>query len=402
MPPLQNKELVGRILRSTIGVISRRTSEAYANIVVANTIKDIEEKYNFLQYIRINENRFDEIFDIIEIDDEINDFDIKEVGKAVLEFMKKITDTMGKSAGYYFLREIKEDLTYNYELTLKEIGLDLDYLQLNFITKMKQSSKFDIKNSEILKHIITIIFEVLDKDNGRIYAYKTLNDIIRRVSIEHNVLNYVKINDISTIQQIDIVTIDKKVDDVESSKLGAGIQKIIQEINNNLGDKDGILFIEKIKDTINPDFNYKIREIGIDLSVIKLNQMLVVKHVLKSLVEVLSESSTESYAVLMVNNLVKKFQEKYTFFNGIKINSIMFTQGEDGIDVPITINDVRASELGRSIQRFIENLTSSLGEEAGRFFIEKFRKCLGKAYIIRIEEIGVNLHMIELKQNFIW
>jgi len=50
----------------------------------------------------------------------------------------------------------------------------------------------------------------------------------------------------------------------------------------------------------------------------------------------------------------------------------------------------------------VEDLTISLGEEAGENFIEIFKKRLGKAYVLRIEEMGVNLHMIELKRNLTW
>ena len=45
MPQLENKDILGIILRSTIGVIGRRTSEAYANIIISNALKELEEKY---------------------------------------------------------------------------------------------------------------------------------------------------------------------------------------------------------------------------------------------------------------------------------------------------------------------------------------------------------------------
>jgi hypothetical protein len=63
---------------------------------------------------------------------------------------------------------------------------------------------------------------------------------------------------------------------------------------------------------------------------------------------------------------------------------------------------VRESELGRGLQKIMESLIKSLGDEAGHNFVEKFKKRLGKAYILRIEEIGVNLHMMELRQNLFW
>ena len=79
-------------------------------------------------------------------------------------------------------------------------------------------------------------------------------------------------------------------------------------------------FIEKIKDFLNADYNYKLREMGVNLDVIKLSQGLVVKHVLKALVDVLSDSSTQSYAVLMVNNALRGYDFKFTFLNNLLYN----------------------------------------------------------------------------------
>ena len=104
MPQFKNIAILGRILRTTISVISRRTSDTYANVIIGNAIKDLAKKYNFLDYVKIQGTQYTEVFDIIDIDKEINNVDLKEIGKAANEFLEKITESMGKNAGYYFLR----------------------------------------------------------------------------------------------------------------------------------------------------------------------------------------------------------------------------------------------------------------------------------------------------------
>ncbi|RLF33387.1 MAG: hypothetical protein DRM98_02380, partial [Thermoplasmata archaeon] len=146
----------------------------------------------------------------------------------------------------------------------------------------------------------------------------------------------------------------------------------------------------------------KLRDVGVNLDVIKVSQSLIVKHVIKALVEILSESSSKNYAVVLVNNVLRKYDKKFEFLKEIKLESTSFSQNDNGIDIPSVIDSVRASELGRSIQRIIEDISISLGEDAGRYFIDKLKKRLGKAYLLRIEELGVNLHMIELKRNLMW
>lgn len=396
---IQNKELFGRLLRSTIGVIGRRTSDAYANVVIGNVIRNLSNKYVFLNYVKIVGVSSKEVFDIVEINDEINNVDIREIGRASKEFIQTIIKSMGKNAGYYFIREIKEDLPYDYENTIKNVGLDFDYLQLEFITDVKRNYNYQVENSEVVKHIFTILFEILDRDFGRDFAFKNLHDVVLRLSTSHDSLKYVKINDTRAIQNVDIATVGKDVDSQTSSDVGSDIQKVIQEINNILEGKGGFNFIEKLKNKINPDHSLKLREMDVDLSVIKLRQELLVKQVLKSLIDILSDSSTPSYAVMLVNNTLKNFQVKFDFFKNIQIDSLRFSQGVDGIDISANIDSVRPSELGRGLQRVIEQISMALGEDAGKYFVDKFKRRMGRAYLLRMEEIGVNLHMIELRRN---
>jgi len=399
MPQIENKALVGQLIKSTIGVISRRTSEAYANLVIGNAIQELSEKYPILKYIEIIGSQFNELNDVVEINDKINEIKIGEIGIVLKKFIKKITRAIGKNEGFYFIKEIKEDLPYDYEISFKEIGLDLDFLQLDFLIKVKQNLQYKIKYSEILKYIITIVYEVLERDQGRNYAFSLLNDLIKRLSLEHQVLKNIKINDIRSMQGIDIVTINTHVDNDESSTVGAGIQKIIQEINNQLNEKGGFDFLEKLKEKISTDYNYKLRELGVDLSVIKLCKDEILKHVLKSLIDSMSDSSTKGYAILMVNNVLKKYIPKFNFLKTVKIDGIKYSNEGNGIYVSPELNLIRESKLGRSIQKIIEDISVAMGEEPGMNFIDRFKKHLGKAYVIRIEELGVNLHMIELRQN---
>ena len=90
MPQIDNDKILGRILRSTIGVVSRRTSEAYANIMIGNTVKELTEKYSFLRHVAIQEKKYNDIFDVVNINTEINDVDLKEIGKATKEFISCI------------------------------------------------------------------------------------------------------------------------------------------------------------------------------------------------------------------------------------------------------------------------------------------------------------------------
>ncbi|MCK4995249.1 MAG: hypothetical protein KAR55_00030 [Thermoplasmatales archaeon] len=402
MPQFENIAILGRILRTTIDVISRRTSDAYANVIIGNAIKDLAKKYNFLDYVKIQGIQYTEVFDVIDIGTEINNVDLKEIGKAANEFLENIIGSMGKNAGYYFLKEIKEDMSSEYGAIIKEIGVDLDFLQLKFHAELKQFSRLQTKNSEMLRNFTNILFDILDKDYGRTAAFITLNELVGRLGTEYETLRYVQINDIRSVQGVDIVTINSDVDKADSSEVGAAIQRIVQELNNYYADKGGFNLIEKLKNQLSSDYIFQLEMIGINLEVIQLKKELVIKHIIIALIDVLSRSSNPSSSIMVVNDVIKKFQERFEFLNKIKIDSEQFSKGNDGVVVSPEIEDVNSSELGRGIQKVVEDLTISLGEEAGENFIEIFKKRLGKAYVLRIEEMGVNLHLMELKRNLTW
>ncbi len=400
MPQYDNKELIGLILKTSIGIIGRRTSEAFANVIVSNAIKSLKNQYSFLKYIHIKGTKYSEIFEIISIDQEIEEIDKEIIGITTRKYIENIILSMGKNAGYYFIKEIKEDLPFSFIESIKEIGVDLDYLQLKFITEIKEFSKYKIENHDIFKNVFKKIFEILDRNIGRNSAYLLLNEFITRLQMEYPILRYVKINDLRSIQNVDIVTIDNAVDQSSSTEVGGAIQKVVQELNSHVIEKYNLFFIDTLKNSLYDIIIFKLEEIGVNFDIIQLKKISVFKHVLKALVEVLSNSSTENYAIVMVNNIIRKFEDKFEFLKIIKIDSLQYSENLDGIIVPSEIETVRQSDIGRSIQKIIEGIVKLLGEDAGRYFIDKLKDQLGKAYLLRIEEMGVNLHLIELRRNF--
>jgi len=399
---MDNIEILGRIIRSTIGVIGRRTSESYATLIVRTLLKNLETKYSFLEHIDIKNEKFKETVDVVNIKIDINDADPKKMGQMINEFIRKITISMGKSAGYFFIKEIKEDLPPNYEYILREIDVDFDFLQMEYITERKSSFKFGIQNTDILKNVFKALYNIMDYEYGRRNSISKLREIIKQYSTEYNVLNHVRINDTSAIQGVDPVSVDVMVNETDEEEIGKAIQKIFQEINKMFGERGGIRFIEKIKNNLNFDYMFKLEEIGVNLNVLQLGYERVVKMVIKALIDVLSEASSQSYAILCVENVIEKTKENYPFLSNIKIDKIRYNESENAISITENIDNIRPTEMGRSIQSLIDKLIKSLGDAAGADFVNRFRERLGNAYLIRIEEMGVNLHMIELKQNLIF
>ena len=401
MPQIENKELIGRIIRATTFVIGRRTSETYANVMIGNAIRELSKKYNFLDKVKIKGKKYTEASENLVIESDIENIETIEVGKATKEFIEKITRLMGKNAGYYFIKEIKEDLPYDYEQSIKEYNIDLDLLQFQFITDVKLSIKTQIKNTDILGYSIRIMFDILDRELGKNTSFSTISELVERLNTVYDVFKYVKINDIRAVQGVNIVTIEPLVNKMEPRDIGTAIQKLIQEIHNSLGEKTGYSFITKFKNYFNNDYLFKLEGMGVNLDIIELKKEVVAKNVLKTLVNVLSDSTNPSYSIMLVDSVLRKFENKYQCLKLIKIDNMLFLEGKDEVIISHEIESVKGYELGRAIQSVIEDIAGSLGKNAGLSLIQKFKRRLGKPFVLRIEKLGVNLHMLELKQSLI-
>ena len=402
MPQFENSDIFAVLLRSTISIIGRRTSEAYANVVIGKTVKDLEEKYDFLSSIIIQGTRYTEDSELVKIGSDINNIELKEIVNAIKDFFKELIEHMGKDAGYYFIKEIKENIPFHYEKKIRELGVDLDYLQLEFITDMKQTFRLRITNSDLLLYSIRLIFNTLEREFGREKSYLIIFENVGRLKTEYEALKFVNINDIRSIQGVDIVTVDSSINEMEPSTVGGAIQRIIQDMNNTYAIKNGQSLVEKMKIQIKPEYKFKLTEIGVNLDVIVLSNELVIKNVIIALVDVLSVASNRSFAIMVIKKVLNEFGNRFIFLRYIKIENDENSEQNENIVVSSEIDSVKQSELGRGIQKMIEHISISLGDQAGPNFIKKFQRRLGKAYVLRIEKMGVNLHMIELKRNLAW
>ena len=401
MQKIENGYLIGRMFRSVIDVVSRRTSGGYATVIVGNIIKELEKNYDFLKYVEIKSTQYAEAVDVVDIKVDLSDVDIKVTIRALKDFIHMLIAVMGKQSGYFLIREIKEGLPYEYERTTRDLGIDLEMMQLQYLAERQKNHRLDIENADIIHYVFKALFDILDRDTGRNFAISTMTNLVERYRITHELLEYVEINDIRTSQGIDVVSVMPVVNTVNQEEIGEPIQTIIQEVNKALKEKGGYAFVDKLKKQLTAEYVYILEQLGVDIHGTSARQDLILKHVLMALIEVLRESTSQSYAVLLVDTILKKLDERYGYMKYIKIDSTRYSDGIDAVSVPSNIEEVSPIELARAIQKLVERATFSLGEEAGKEFIDRFKERLGKAYLGKIEQMGVNLHMVQLRRDFL-
>jgi len=135
-------------LKSIVDVIGGRSSEDYALVMIGNTIKKLQEKYDFLRFLQTKNTRYSEIENIVNIDSSINQIDSEDLGKAMQEIVGMVVTAMGKNAGFFFVKEIKNKIGPNYGIALRNMGVDLDFMQFSFEVDKKQTRTLTIENSD--------------------------------------------------------------------------------------------------------------------------------------------------------------------------------------------------------------------------------------------------------------
>jgi predicted transcriptional regulator len=110
-------------------VASRRTSQTFAATVIGAIIKTLEQNYDFLRYINIENPEYTNSEIVINISNEIDTVEPTKIGTAVEAIIRIVyMDLVGKT-GLFFMKELKEQAGEQIITELRNYGVDLALLQ---------------------------------------------------------------------------------------------------------------------------------------------------------------------------------------------------------------------------------------------------------------------------------
>ncbi|HUT00735.1 MAG TPA: hypothetical protein VMY59_10495 [Candidatus Thermoplasmatota archaeon] len=157
MADVNNSEVLSSILRTLYFVASRRTSQTFAATVVGAIVKTLEQNYDFLRYVNIENPEFTNSEIIINVSTEINSVEPSKIGTAIEAIIRVVyMDLVGKT-GLFFMKELKEHAGEKIISELRSFGVDLALLQTEQRymhrqhRKKKQQAQIR-KNSDGVKH----------------------------------------------------------------------------------------------------------------------------------------------------------------------------------------------------------------------------------------------------------
>jgi len=143
MTEITNAEIFENVVQGLYTVGGRRTSQNFAVAVLDAIIKTLEEKYDFLKYIRLDTKGGSE--NIIHISSEINSIHPVRVGKAVETIVQIVYMDLKEKAGLYFIRELQKNAGDTVISALKDTGVDLELLQIQQHFIYRQRSRIKAK-----------------------------------------------------------------------------------------------------------------------------------------------------------------------------------------------------------------------------------------------------------------
>jgi hypothetical protein len=120
-------------------------------------------------------------------------------------------------------------------------------------------------------------------------------------------------------------------------------------------------------------------------------------HILGTLLNISSRKTTPGHALLTMNGLITKLQEKYNFLKHVKIKDTRFVELDDPIDVMADINSVKSDDVGRALYDIIKSTNDALGGSAGHFFIKELKNNIEENYYTKIEQMGLDLGLMQLE-----
>ncbi len=129
MSDLKNSEVLESILRALFSVASRRTTQSFAATVIGAIVKTLEQNYEFLREVHIENPEYATAEGIIKISSEIDTVDNAQVGKAIEAIIRIVyMDLVGKT-GLFFMKELKDLAGEQIIAQLRSYGVDLAILQ---------------------------------------------------------------------------------------------------------------------------------------------------------------------------------------------------------------------------------------------------------------------------------
>jgi hypothetical protein len=332
------------------------------------------------------------------VNDSLNTIPPKDVGQALKELIKKIMISLGKTAGYFFIRETREKIGTEYDtFLLKTMDVDLTLLQSTLIVENKSINVLEIQKSDVIRRFLKVLLEAVEKQTSKSFAIACLQQHIEKLRQSYPFLDSVLVNDIRYTLGPENLIVHQEINTIEPQELGRALTSILQEIDKTLTDLGRNSIASDLRAHLTFEYLAKLNEMSVTITSQGIGNNAVFTQVIKTLIDTIGKSSSEDYAIFVINSFLRKIDTKYEFLKLINVETAVNKGELYHIVIGGNLDTISETDARRSIQLLLESIIRSLGKISDEF-VQEFKNSLDKKYLLKIEEIGINFHMIELHE----
>ena len=393
---LELADVTRQFLETMIHIIGRKTSEEYAAVTVRSFLRRLQLIYPFIRDIEVKDARFIELEGCVNVRESLNNIDPKKLGNALKDLTKKIMESVGKNAGYFFIREIREKIGTEYnEVLLTIMDVDLTLMQSIYIVEKKTINLLLVEESDLVRRLLKTLLDIVEKQTSKTSAIEFIARRIDAARQQYPFLDAVRISDIRYTMGVDEVMVQETINDVDPKELGKALQLILHETDTASFNQGRMSVVADLPKHLTTEYLLKLEELGVDITAHGLGYDVLLKQIMTTIIDVIANACSQAYAIFVVNTLLQKTNRSPKTLH-INIDSMNALTGVYQIAISSDTDSISETDVRRAIQKLLEEIVKTLGEQPGDEFIQTFKNSLEKKYLLKIEELGVNLHMIEL------
>ncbi len=128
---IENSEVMKNVLNTLLKISNRKDTDINVISTMDSLVKKLEEKYSFLKHVEIKDTRFLETDNPITVMSDMNNVPSTEIGKAIHEIIFSMTASLGRDAGFYFIKEIGHRIGEDCNTTINDdMGVNLNLMQI--------------------------------------------------------------------------------------------------------------------------------------------------------------------------------------------------------------------------------------------------------------------------------
>jgi len=194
------------------------------------------------------------------------------------------------------------------------------------------------------------------------------------------------------------VGVPPEINDAETHNIGKVIQSMLYNTDKALIDLGRNSIVSDLKAHFTLEYLAKLEEMEVSIITQGIGYEAIFRQILKALIDIFSRVSTENYAIVSVNSFLRDLDSTYPFIREVNVQSATSEGDPYHISITSHIDSISETNARRAIQQLLVLAMDAIGENAKDEFIQNFKESLEKKYLSKIEELGVNFHMIELHQ----